>query len=108
MVLGFLVLHAYLKVYTTALLSLKVLLGTERKVNFLTWLLLVALQRLHGRLRGITEGLPQLSVLLALLLGRALLLELTVLQLVIQLDVAGFQELAEARLLLLVLFCGLV
>lgn len=63
----------------------------------LTRSLLVRLQGAGHTESGILHGLSQLLLLFALLLGRVLLLHLTVLQLVLQLHAARFQQAAESR-----------
>lgn len=53
------------------------------------------------------DGLPEFSLFFAIFLVCALLFKLTVLQFVLQLQVAGLQQLAEARLPLFVSFGSL-
>lgn len=70
----------------------------DMSLGRLTWFLVIALQRLRGLGGHIADGLSKLAMFFALFLGCVLLFELLVPGLVAHLQVAGFKQLAEARL----------
>lgn len=73
----------------------------------LTWFLLIALQRLEGLTGKVCDGMAEFFLFFAMFLGCVLLFKLTVLLFVVQLQVAGLQQFAEARNLLFVSFGSL-